>query len=136
MDLTVKIIPAFFVLILLANYFNFIGFHYILKNLPTSQGRALRRKTKAYFLTMHALYAIVVFIACMPNLHPLCSEDKKYPRVMMWLSFLFLVNYCFHWYIFCKKDEYLVQEITAEEESLVSNSVNMDCEKFSEKKPS
>ena len=34
MDLTVKIIPVFFVLILLANYFNFIGFWYILRTLP------------------------------------------------------------------------------------------------------
>ena len=36
MDLTLKIIPVFFALVLLANYFNFVGFWFILRNLPNS----------------------------------------------------------------------------------------------------
>ena len=52
MDLTVKIIPVFFVLVLCANYSNFIGFWLMLRNVPAVKGRSLKKRTKVYFLIM------------------------------------------------------------------------------------
>ena len=103
MDMTKKIIPVFFVLILLANYFNFVGFFYILRTLPCVQGRKLRKRTKAYFIVMHCLYIGVAITACTPNFWPLCKDDKKYPVVMNFASMLFIANYIFHFVINCNK---------------------------------
>ena len=90
MDLTVKVIPAFFVLVLMANYFNFIGFWSILRNLPAVQGRTVRKRTKAYFITMNCLYVGVVILACTPKFHPMCTDHKAYPVVLSLASFLFI----------------------------------------------
>ena len=108
MDLTIKIIPVFFVLILSANYFNFIGFWLILRNLPSVQGRSLRKRTKLYFLVMNLLYLLVVALACVPGFQPKCTDKKLYPYVMTWASFLFVINYFFHCFVNCNKEYFLV----------------------------
>ena len=99
MDVTYKIIPVFFVLILLANYFNFAGFFYILRSLPLMEGRHLRRRTKIYFLVMNCLYLAVIICACIPHFHPLCTDEKLYPYVMNFASMLFIANYMFHFVV-------------------------------------
>ena len=99
MDLTTKIIPVFFTLILLANYFNFIGFWYILRTLPCIAGTILRRRVKYYFYTMNSFYVIVIIIACIPGMHPLCKDDKVFPHVFNYAMMLFIINYVFHFYI-------------------------------------
>jgi len=124
MDLTVKIIPVFFLLILLANYFNFVGFFYIMRNLPCTQGRVLRRKTKAYFGIMNCLYALVVGLSFVPGLRPLCTDEKVYPYVMNLASCLFVVNYLFHWLINCNK-EYFMRDKMVDQE-LLSNGITVD----------
>ena len=106
MDFTAKIIPIFFVLVLLANYFNFIGFWYILRTLPCISGTILRRRVKYYFYTMNSLYVIVIIIACIPGMRPLCTDDKEYPYVMNFAMMLFNINYVFHFYINCNKGYY------------------------------
>ena len=108
MDVTVKIIPVFFVLILLANYFNFVGFNYILKNLPCMHGRILRKRTRFYFFTMHCIYVVVAVMAAWPPFYPMCREGKPYPLVMNLASCLFLVNYIFHLVINRNKDYFLM----------------------------
>ena len=107
MDLTVKIIPVFFILVLLANYFNFVGFFYILRTLPCMEGRKLRRRTGAYFIIMNCLYVSVVLTALAPPFWPLCTDEKAYPVVMNFASMLFIANYIFHFIINCKKDQVL-----------------------------
>lgn len=66
MDLTVKLIPVFFILILAANYFNFLGFWLMLRTIPAVKGRSLRKRTKAYCVTMNVLYLAVVVLAFIP----------------------------------------------------------------------
>ena len=108
MDVTKKIIPVFFILILLANYFNFIGFNYILKNLPCMHGRILRKRTRMYFFSMHCLYVIVACMAAWPTFYPICRIDKPYPLVMNLASCLFIVNWIFHLVINRNKDYFLM----------------------------
>ena len=107
MDLTKKIIPVFFVLIFLANYFNFVGFFYILRTLPCMEGRRLRRRTKFYFAIMNCLYLSVPVIACFPSFWPLCTDEKAYPPVLNFASMLFIVTYIFHFVINCNKEKAL-----------------------------
>ena len=108
MDVTKKIIPVFFILVLLANYFNFVGFNYILKNLPCMQGRILRKRTRIYFLSMHILYVTVGVMAAWPTFYPICRENKPYPVVMNLASCLFIVNYIFHLTINRNKEYFLM----------------------------
>lgn len=103
MDFTLKIIPLFFLLVLLANYFNFMGFFYVMKSLPGNKGRKLRRRTKSYFIIMNCLYAGVLALAFVPGFRPMCHDHKTYPAVMNFASCLFLINYVFHWYVKCNK---------------------------------
>lgn len=107
MDMTRKLIPVFFVLILLANYFNFLGFNNILRTLPAMQGRQLRRRTKIYFGVMHFLYFSVAVLACVPHFWPLCTDEKSYPAVLNFAGMLFLANYIFHFVINCRKEKAL-----------------------------
>lgn len=71
LDLTTKYIALFFVLILIANYLNFIGFIFILRNVPTEEGQKLRKNTTIYMWVMNGLYIVVVFLAC-TWLRPVC----------------------------------------------------------------
>mmetsp|Transcript_40138 Transcript_40138/g.52593 ORF Transcript_40138/g.52593 Transcript_40138/m.52593 type:complete len:212 (-) Transcript_40138:114-749(-) len=96
MDLSMKIIPVFFVLVLGANYFNFIGFWLMVRNLPKIKGRSLRRRTMCYFVNMNILYLAIVIMAFFEPFHPKCTQEKAYPIVMSWASFLFVINYFFH----------------------------------------
>ena len=107
MDMTIKLIPVFFVLILLANYFNFTGFFFILKTLPCMEGRTLRKRTKIYFVAMNCLYLGVLVTACFPDFYPVCTDEKAYPVVMNFASMLFIVNYLFHFVINCNKEKAL-----------------------------
>ena len=107
MDLTRKLIPVFFVLILLANYFNFVGFNQVLRTVPSMEGRQLRRRVKVYFGIMHCLYLGVAILALVPSFWPLCTDEKIYPRVMNYASMLFIANYIFHFVLNCKKRKIL-----------------------------
>ena len=107
MDLTIKIIPVFFVLILAANYFNFLGFWLIMRIVPAFKGRSLRKRTTAYFLIMNIMYVAVVVLAFVPPFQPLCSPQKAYPYVMSWASLLFIINFIFQWSINCRQEWFL-----------------------------
>ena len=107
MDFSIKIIPVFFALVLLANYFNFISFWLMLRHLPRVKGRSLRKRTKCYFATMNLLYVAVVVMSFFPPFQPKCTQEKAYPYVMSWASFLFIVNYFFHWVVNCRKEFWL-----------------------------
>ena len=110
MDFTMKLIPLFFLLVLLANYFNFVGFFYIMKNLPSNRGRNLRKRTKTYFVTMNCLYLGVLALSFVPGFRPMCTDEKVYPVVMNFASCLFLLNYMFQWVIRCNKDWFMADE--------------------------
>ena len=108
MDLSAKIIPAFFILILVANYVNFLGFWQMLRHIPVVKGhRSLLKRTRLYFVIMNILYLAVGLAACLPKFAPICRPFKTYPYVMSWASLLFIVNYFFHLYIFCNIDFFL-----------------------------
>lgn len=107
MDLTQKIIPVFFVLIFLANYFNFVGFYFILRTLPCMEGRRLRRRTKIYFFVMNCLYLSVIIMSFFPTFWPVCTDEKAYPPVLNFASMLFIVNYIFHFVVNCNRQKAL-----------------------------
>lgn len=91
LDLTMKIIAAFFVLILVANGLNFAGMIAIMRNIPTPEGHRLKAATNIYMWIMVGLYGVVVAVS-MFWLQPKCQDGKTYPYVMNWAGFLFLIN--------------------------------------------
>ena len=107
--MTSKYIAGFFVLIIMSNYFNFVGFYKILKNLPGEPGLRLRERTSWYFITMNVLYAATLGLAFVPRFGPTCTSEKVYPACMNWTACLFIINFVFHWVINCRKDYFLNQ---------------------------
>lgn len=73
LDLTAKIIAAFFCLILIANFLNFAGMMAILRNVPTEEGHRLKANTTPYMWVMCALYAGVLLISIF-WLRPVCQD--------------------------------------------------------------
>ena len=65
---------------------------------------------------MNSLYLIVVIMAFVPSMHPLCMDDHTYPMVLNFAACLFLVNYIFHVWINCNKDFYLKDADTDKED--------------------
>jgi len=93
-----KYIVAFFVMTLLANYMNFWSLMYLVRNVETTEGVALRRRTKVYYYVMNALYIIVILVACFLY-QPICKAGNVYPVVFNWSAFLFIFNALYHWII-------------------------------------
>ena len=123
MDMTIKVIPVFFVLILLANYFNFIGFWYILRTLPCMEGRVLRRRTKFYFVTMNCLYVALIGVAFIPGMKPLCTDEKAYPYVLTLAQVLFVINYLFHLVVYNKKAYFIKDDPVSSANSSVNQAL-------------
>lgn len=133
MDFSIKVIPVFFALVLLANYFNFISFWLMLRHLPRVKGRSLRKRTKCYFATMNLLYVAVVVMSFFPPFQPKCTQEKAYPYVMSWASFLFAINYCFHWVVNCRKEFWLKPiEEQAEACEAANSAINSELTKAME----
>jgi len=95
-DLTIKLIPTFWFLCMAANYINFLGLMYLLRNLKTREGESLKARTKVYFIVMNCLYGLTLFAAFIPRFGPTCSSSRLYPPVMNWSCFLFVANCVYH----------------------------------------
>ena len=104
--MTATYIAGFYALCYICNYCSFVGFYYILKNLPGEPGMKLREKTRWYFITMNVLYAISLLLAFVPRFGPTCTSEKIYPACMNWISCLFIVNFIFHCYMNWGKNYY------------------------------
>ena len=104
LDMTQQYIAGFFLLIYMANLFNFIGFRKILDNLRGEPREALKEKTRHYFTVMYVLYALTLFLAFFPRFGPYCQAEKVYPPCMNWTACLFIINFIFHLVISSRKD--------------------------------
>ena len=72
LDLTTKWIAGFFLMTFLANFLNYFGLVVIWRNLPTTEGEALRQRTNVYFWVMNGLYLFVALSAAF-WLRPKCT---------------------------------------------------------------
>ena len=93
-----KLIAAFFMITFFANYMNFWSLMYLVRNVETTEGVALRRRTRVYFYVMNFLY---IFVACVAIfwLRPVCKYGKLYPYVFNWSAMLFVFNALYHFII-------------------------------------
>ena len=108
MELTIKLIPAFFVLLLLANYLCLLSLKRILvHDLPgsVSQRQAIKTATKPYYVTMGFMYAAVIGIALIPHFQPRCTSEKKYPLALLMVWALALLDYVFLLTVFCNREK-------------------------------
>ena len=127
LDLSSKYIAGFFILIYLANLFNFLGFYKILDTLPGAPGEKMRRRTRCYFVFMILLYIATLALAFVPRFGPFCTSEKLYPPVLNWTACLFLINYVFHLVMNCRKDYFLAEgHIAGHGESAVEELHNFD----------
>lgn len=101
-----KFIFAFFIMILVSNYVNFMCFTLMLRNLPTPEGKFLKDKTRWYFIGMHVLYAACIGMSFTKTLGPFCKSDMLYPPVLSMAQCLFILNAITH-IVFHKKDYWL-----------------------------
>lgn len=106
-----KYIGVFFLMCFLANYLNFFGMTYILRNIGSSEVKLLRKKTNLYWSIMNALYALVVIMAVVwvDWIGPRCHKHKLYPPCLNFSSALFIFNAIYH-VIIHKKGYWLTWE--------------------------
>lgn len=95
-DLTKKVIGGIWLLCTGANYINFLGMMYLLRNLKTNEGEALKKRTDCYFIFMNAMYGLSLVTAFIPKFGPTCTATRMYPPCMNLSSFLFLINCVYH----------------------------------------
>jgi len=81
------------------------------------EGHEPRKRTRVYAWVMTMLYIGVVVMAFVPGFHPLCGSKKSYPYVMSWASLLFIINYIFHWVVYCNIS-YFLKPVAESEESI------------------
>jgi hypothetical protein len=77
---------------------NFWSLMYLLRNVETSEGIMLRKRTRVYNFLMNALY-IFVMLAAIFWLPPVCQNGKVYPHVFNWSAMCFIFNAVYHWII-------------------------------------
>ena len=71
----------------------------------------------------------LVVIAFVPPFQPMCSPKKAYPYVMSWASLLFVINFFFHWSVYCRSDWYLkpIEELHADDiDNMGPTAINSD----------
>ena len=110
-DLGTKYIFAFFFMCFAANYLNFFGFTYLLRNLNSPEAKTLREKTHGYWYIMNTLYIVVLVLSIvfLGWLGPKCKPRKIYPPCMNFASMLFIANSIYH-YMIHKKGYWLKWE--------------------------
>ena len=65
-EIGTEYIPALFLMIYLENLTNFLGFNFLVRNLPTPEVHALRKRTNFFFISMIIAYIIVFCMAFTP----------------------------------------------------------------------
>jgi len=99
-----KYIFAYFTMITVLNYINFLGCNLLMRRLPTAEGTMLRKKTNSYFIFMNCMYVLVVILAFFPSpIGPFCTANALYPYDFTVLESLLVVNAIAHHYMHYKK---------------------------------
>lgn len=98
-----KYIFAYFCMIYILNYINFVGCNMLMRRLPTAEGPMLAKKTNVYFYTMNVLYIVILILVAIPGVGPFCKANAIYPYVFTCLESLTLINAAAHHYMHYKK---------------------------------
>lgn len=98
-EIGTKYIPAFYFMILIANFCNFLGCNMLFRRLPTPEGPVLKRRTQWYFWTMIALYVLCFAFGFTEALGPTCKSTQLYPFVLTFAEGLFVLNAAYHYYL-------------------------------------
>lgn len=99
-------IAGFWIMILVSNYINFMGFTMLLRHLPTPERHVLRRKTNVYMVLMNCVYVLLLAMFFFHKLGPWCDSENLYPHAMYFLQYIFVINAVFHWVLHCGKPAY------------------------------
>ena len=97
--MTTKYIFGFFLLIFVSNYFNFLGFNFLVRNLDTEDAPLLKKRTNVYFILMNCAYIATFGLAFVVWFGPWCSSDNLYPPVLTICALLYWVNCGYHYYL-------------------------------------
>lgn len=99
-----KYIFAYFIMISILNYINFIGCNMLMRRLPTPEGDMLNKKTTPYFICMNIGYVLVLIVALIPApFGPFCLANALYPYCFTCIEGLLIVNAIAHHYMHYKK---------------------------------
>lgn len=98
-DMTIKYIFGFFLLIFISNYFNFLGFNYLVRNLDTDDAHTLKSRTNVYFVLMNCAYLVTFGLSFVVWFGPWCSSDNLYPPVLTICALLYWGNCGYHYYL-------------------------------------
>lgn len=106
-DLTVQYIFAFFLMIYLANYINFLGYNVLIRRIKTQEGPMLKQRTNIYFYVMNGLYVANLLLAVTDWYGPWCNQDWLYPLCLHSAALLYVANFVYHLYL--NKNDYFLK---------------------------
>jgi hypothetical protein len=101
-------------LIYTANYINFLGYNVLIRNIKTSEGPELRKRTNPYFITMNLIYLLNFGLAFTQFFGPWCTSNNLYPPCLTIAACLYWTNYAYHSYL-SKNSFFLKWEGVSEE---------------------
>jgi glucan phosphoethanolaminetransferase (alkaline phosphatase superfamily) len=102
-EICTKYIPIFFVLILIANYINFMSFNLLIRHLRTPERADLQKRTNAFFITMNLGYLVCVGLAFTPTYGPRCKQPgSMYPECLTLAESLLVANSVYHVFLYYK----------------------------------
>lgn len=91
-----KYIIGFFLLIILANYFNFLSHNYLINHLETHEASKLKSYMDRYAYMMNSCYLLLVILVIFHQLPPKCSDYDLFPSVLYLTTALYVANLLNH----------------------------------------
>jgi hypothetical protein len=101
-DNTTRYIFLFYFLILSSNACTYLSLMHVLRHYEVPEGAGLRERVKIYYYIMNVLYVLMIPVAFVPGIAPVCTNFDTYPTALYWCNILFLTNAVFFWVLYKK----------------------------------
>jgi len=75
---------------------------HVLRHYEVPEGAGLRERVKIYYYIMNVLYVLMIPVAFVPGIAPVCTNLDTYPTALYWCNILFLTNAVFFWVLYKK----------------------------------
>ena len=118
-DNTTRYIFLFYFLILSSNACTYLSLMHVMRNYEVPEGAGLKHRVKNYYYIMNVIYVLMIPVAFIPGLAPVCSNQRTYPTTLYWCNVLFLTNACFFWVMFKKNFFFNLSETDNEKTPLM-----------------
>lgn len=98
-DFTTRYIFMFFFLTLSSNFVTYMALLYVIRSVELPKRQELKLKTKCYYYMMNLLYLLMIPLAFVHRIAPICTKEQPYPASLFYCNIFFLINSGFFFYM-------------------------------------